>query len=428
LILRMCQRLLSPAMLALLAASAPQLNNTAIEQLQSIQQQLRVSHANNDWHTNLDAAIRQRDLMNGSPDSLLEVARAQVHIGDNDAAMAALEQVASMSQWEDLMAISPDFSALARHPRWTDLQHRLTTNRAPVSLATRAMLLSDPALLDEDVDYDSATNRFFITSIREKKIIVISRTGASVDFAKAPDNWPMMAIKIDSARSLVWATEVALQGFIFAAQSDWGRSALLCFDLKNGKLLRRIEGPHGSSLGDMALAGNGDVIVSDGDGGGVYRLSQAGAELTRIDDGDFISPQTPAMHADGKHIFVPDYDRGIALLDPKTKKARWLSTEGRFALNGIDGLYFNHGKLIAIQNGASPERVVIFTLDPSLTRITSEKIIERSTPTLGDPTHGVAVGGDFFYIANSGWDVIDDHGNMKPGAKLTASRLMRIRL
>jgi hypothetical protein len=134
------------------------------------------------------------------------------------------------------------------------------------------------------------------------------------------------------------------------------------------------------------------------------------------------------MHPDGKHIFVPDYLRGIGVLDATTKQVRWLPMEGRFALNGIDGLYFDHGRLIAVQNGTSPERVVAFTLDASFTKIMSETILEQSTDTLGDPTHGVVVNGDFYYIANSGWDVIDDHGNVKSGSRLSVPRLMRVPL
>jgi sugar lactone lactonase YvrE len=427
LISQACHRLLSSALLALVVAATGHSTGSAIEQLQNLQGELRSSHANNDWRSNLASAFKQKDLLNGAPDSLLEIARAQLHIGESDRAFDQLEQVAQMGQSEELIAISSDFSALVKHPRWTRLQNAFAANRSPISLATTAFPLSDPALLAEDVDYDPGTGRFFITSVREKKIISTTRTGSSINFATAPDNWPILAIKVDSRRSVVWATEVAMQGFSFAPKSDWGRSAVLCFDLKNGRLLRRTEGPHGSALGDMALAANGDVIVSDGDGGAVYRASHTGGELTRLDDGDFISPQTAAIDPDGKHIFVPDYVRGIARLELATKKVRWLPMESKFALNGIDGMYFEGGKLIAVQNGTSPERVVIFTLDAELTRITSEKIIERSTPTLGDPTHGVIVDGDFFYIANSGWDSIDDQGNMKPGAKLSVPRLMRVR-
>jgi sugar lactone lactonase YvrE len=426
LISQTCQHLLPSALLALLVLSAPHSTGSAVEQLQNLQAQLRRSHANNDWHLNLAAATEQQALLNGAPDALIEVARAQLHLGENDRAFDALERVAEMGQSVDLLEVSRDFSALVDHPRWEKLQNAFAANRSPLSLATTAFPLSDPALLAEDVDYDPGTNRFFITSVREKKIIATIQGGASIDFAKAPDNWPMLAIKVDSARSVVWATEVAMQGFSFAPRSDWGRSAVLCFDLGNGRLLRRIEGPQGSALGDMALASNGEVIVSDGDGGGLYRASQTGSQLTRLDNGDFISPQTPAIDPDGRHIFVPDYVRGIAQLELATKKVRWLPMENKFALNGIDGLYFDRGKLIAVQNGTSPERVVVFTLDGGRSKITSEKIIERSTPAL-DPTHGVIVDGDFFFIANSGWDAIDDQGNMKPGAKLSLPRLRHVR-
>ena len=178
----------------------------------------------------------------------------------------------------------------------------------------------------------------------------------------------------------------------------------------------------------MALMADGDPIVSDGDGGGIYRVPAKGDLWERLDAGDFISPQTPATHPDGKHVFVPDYLRGVGLLEIATREVHWLSMQGRFALNGIDGLYFDHGTLIAVQNGTSPERVVAFTLDATLRRITSQSIIERSTATLGDPTHGVVVDRYFYYIANSGWDVIDDHGRMKPGAKSSKVRIMRVQI
>ena len=98
------------------------------------------------------------------------------------------------------------------------------------------------------------------------------------------------------------------------------------------------------------------------------------------------------------------------------------------ALSGVDGLYFDQGWLILGQNGASPERVVRLLLDPTLSNVLSEQIIERATPTLGDPTHGVIVGDTFYYIANSGWNQLDDHGVLLPGASLTPARIMRFPL
>jgi len=132
----------------------------------------------------------------------------------------------------------------------------------------------------------------------------------------------------------------------------------------------------------------------------------------------------------GKVAAVPDYTRGVGILDLKSGSVRWLNHEGgaKVALNGVDGLYFTDGALILTQNGTSPERIVRMKLDQAQTRVVSEDVIERSTATLGDPTHGVIVGDWFYYIANSGWDVLDEHGDVKAGEKLSPGSLMRFRL
>lgn len=389
---------------------------------------MRASHTANDWQANLASANELKELLNGAPNSLLEVARAQAHVGDSNAAFRELEQFVRMGQSTELIETSADYAALVKDANFTKIASGMKANLAAISRGATAFTLPDPNLLAEDVDYDSSGKRFLITSVREKKIIATDAGGASSDFARAPDDWPMLAVKVDRSRRVAWATEVALRGFSLAPEADWGKSAVLCYDLKSGKLLRRIEGPSGSALSDMVLATNGDAIVSDGEGGGVYRVPSSGTAMERLDDGDFISPQTAAMHPDGKHIFVPDYLRGIGVLEIATKQVRWLSTDGRFALNGIDGLYFDRGKLIAVQNGTSPERVIAFALDASLSKIESETIIEQATATLGDPTHGVVVDKDFYYIANSGWDVTDDRGNLNAGARASVPRIMRVKL
>ncbi|MBV8052100.1 MAG: hypothetical protein JOZ80_12965 [Acidobacteriaceae bacterium] len=415
-------------LLLLVALPTAAQSHSAAEQFRSIRAKLKDVRKSSDWPASLAAANDLVRLLNRSPESLLELARAEVHVNQFTEAFRDLEEFVRMGQATDLLETSPEFAALRQQARFAEIAKAMSANLTRVSLSSTAFQLSSSALLAEDLDYDPASKRFLISSVREKKIVWSDTSGTVHDFAKAPDNWPMLAIKIDSRTRVVWATEVALQGFIFAPEADWGRSAIVCFKLDGGKLLRRIEAPRGTSLGDMALAGNGDVIVSDGEGGGVYRVTANAERLQRLDDGDFISPQTPAVSPDGHRVFVPDYVRGIGILDLATKELKWLSMQGQFALNGIDGLYFKSGKLIAVQNGTSPERVVAFTLEPSFGKVLSEKIIEQSTETLGDPTHGVIVGDEFYYIANSGWDVIDEHGNLNPGAKMSEPRVMRVPL
>jgi hypothetical protein len=409
------------------AALATPASSPALAQFQDLQGALQRTHAQRDWTGYLAAAQKLAALLHGSPDALLELARARLQSGDLPGALTDLQRYSHLGQSVQLLGVSADFAPLVRSPGFIAVQRAMDRNTRAVSLGATALRLGDAALLAEDLDYQAASGQFFISSVREHKIIAVRRDGAARDFASAPDPWPLVALKVDAARDRLWVTEVAMRGLQLSPAADWGRSALLCYQLSSGHLLRRIEGPHNSALGDMTLTAGGEVLVSDGDGGGLYRLGDADAALRRIDGGEFISPQTPALHADGRHLFVPDYLRGIAVLDLSTGQVRWLRGTDRFALNGIDGLYYSRGRLLAVQNGTSPQRVVAFDLDPTLQAVRAEILIERATPDL-DPTHGLLVGEDFYYLADSGWAAIDEQGRLKPGVHLSGARLMRVRL
>ena len=233
-------------------------------------------------------------------------------------------------------------------------------------------------------------------------------------------------LKIDSKRRRLWVTEVGLNGFVSIPKEKWKTSTILIYDIDSGRLVRRIEGPPNTTFGDMVLTPQGDALASDNDGG-IYRISRATWKIERLDSGEFISPQTAAVSSDGLNAYIPDYLRGVAVMNLRTKEIRWIDPNGH-ALNGIDGLYIRGRHLFATQNGTSPERVIRFDLDSSGSRIESESVIERATPTLGDPTHGVVLNGFFYYIANSGWDTLNDDGTTKSGSISSKAHLMKVPL
>jgi len=417
---------ISPVVLFLVIFSAnlvAQEHRSAVEEFQNLTSEMRQAHKGADSQAFRADARKMLQFLNGSPDALLDLARADVHTGDPADALRQLGIYAEMGQANEIVKTLPDFAPLRATPDFEKILQGMASDGRRISRAVQAFTIPEAGLVPEDIDYDPQGKRFFLTSVLEMKIATIDAEGHLADFAKAPDNWPMLALKIDAGRRIVWATEVALDGFISVPKAEWGRSALLAFSLDDGKLLHRIEGPPHSNLGDMALAANGDILISDSTGGGVYLESNGSAELERVDKGDFISPQTPAF-ASGDQAFVPDYVRGIGLLDLATGQVRWIPMESKYALEGVDGMYFHNGWLIAVQNGTTPERVMAFKLDPTFARVTSEQSIESATPTL-DPTHGVIVGGEFYYIANSGWNELDDSGSVKKGAALTPARIMR---
>ncbi|WP_162601702.1 hypothetical protein [Occallatibacter savannae] len=416
-------RMMAIAAAVALLAQAP---NNVRDELAALRNEAHTRRAAGDHAGYLQEAVKARELLNNNPNAILSVARGYMEAGKSEKALDALVQFADLGQVDTGMldGSNKDFASLVESPRYKDVLKRFEENKKTVSGTQIQFDLPDPGLVAEDIDYDPSSRAFLVTSVLEKKIIRVTEKGAATDFASSPSGWPMLAIKVDGVRNLVWATEAALDGFTVAPKSDWGRSAVVCFDLKSGKLLHRFEGPAGSALGDMALDQEGDPLVSDGERGGVYRLKHG--QLRLLNGTDFISPQTPAVLPDGKHALVPDYLRGIAVLDLEVGSVRWLLSNGT-ALSGVDGMYYDRGMLLLIQNGTSPERVIRAFLDTSLQHVVRSYVIEQNTPTLGDPTHCLSVGNDYFYIANSGWSELDDHGNVKAGSKLTPAHVMRFR-
>ena len=416
------------AILLAAAMSPAQASATAIEDLARLNARAHADRESGNTRDRVQCVLEIERLLNDAPNAVRAAARVYAEAGDTPNALAALERYARLGQSDPILLSGADarFAPLAKQPRYRAILRQLAANARPVSRAERALVFADAGLLAEDIDYDAGSDSFLITSVLEDKIVRVARDGRAADFASSPSGWPMLAIKIDAGHGRVWATEVGLSGFDVVPEGGRGRSALLAFNLLTGALESRVQGPDGAEFGDLALTRDGQPLLSDGTRGGVYRLS--GNQLERLDRGEFISPQTPVAHPDGRHLLIPDYARGIGVLDLQTRALTWLGSDAHHALYGIDGLYLHGTRLIATQNGANPERVVTFGIDGSLRRIGSELIVERATPTLGDPTHGVAVGPFFYYIANSGWDQLDEHGRVKTGGHLTPALLMRFRL
>ena len=158
-------RILTSLLLVLVGVSAAQKSGSAMEQFQSLQAELQKSHTAKDWHSNLASATKLQELLNTAPDSLLEVARAEVGVGDLNAAVREVEAFVRMGQSADLLATSPDFSPLLKNANFAKIQTGMEANRSAISLGSTDFLLSDSGLLAEDVDYDPRTKRFFMSEV-----------------------------------------------------------------------------------------------------------------------------------------------------------------------------------------------------------------------------------------------------------------------
>jgi SMP-30/Gluconolactonase/LRE-like region len=385
-----------------------------------------------DWGAWRYHLVRMREEVGYHPNIVYSLARADARLGRSEDALAWLQTFAATGLTRDVAADSA-FFAMHGSPAWTALVERIAGNARPVSSAQPAFALTDSAFLPESITFDPQSQRFFLSSIRDGRIIACTPAdGAFRELVPAgrDGQWAMLALVADSATRTLWATTAAIPFYGAYQAADSGRSAVLAYDLDTGALRRRWDAPAGGrhQLGDLTLAPDGDVYVSDADEGAVYRIARGGTELERFAADGLVSPQGLALASDGRRVFVADYVRGIASLDRESGEVTWMEVADSMAVSGIDGLVRVGHSLVAVQNGVTPKRVIELRMDDGETRITGWRAIESGTPVLTEPTHAVVVGGEVFFIADSGWDRLNADGSIKPGMVLEPAHVLRARV
>jgi sugar lactone lactonase YvrE len=447
-----------------------------------------------DWAGLLKVMVEIGHEMPGAtPRYFLRIASVEMHLGHTAEAVKWMDKYAAMGLTYDVLT-DDDLAPLAKEPMFKAVAARMRENIQPVSKAELVCTLPLPDMMPEDLTFERVSKQFVMSSIQHHTLYRVSlpQAGnqecavAEIPLPEDAKHWPVLAVSSDATRKVLWMTASAMSGF---PKVDDGRAALLAIDGESGKVLRRLDPATGSAavLGDMSVAPDGTVYVTDSIGGGVYRVrgDLAAGKLEKIAEGLF-SPQTPVAARDGKRLFVPDYPMGIAVVNltgdvaQKSEAAQKSQVEeqakGRFiravqistveeqafrpasmpvkspgfspgdkaniqagtkleylrhppdvAVTGLDGLYLSGDSLIGIQNGTQPARIIRYRLNHAQTEILSAEIIEQSTERLGEPTHVVEADGWFYITANVGWNKIDDHGTLKSGQHFTKPILLRFR-
>ncbi|MGE0351989.1 MAG: hypothetical protein AB7I33_16020 [Gemmatimonadales bacterium] len=392
------------------------------------------------------AAYRQQDwgearrhlealagIMHGNPRITVGIASVAARQGDTGAALAALERFAGMGLVQDL-AGDDDLASLRDTPRFAKILERVAENAKPVRRGDTAFTLPEADAVIEDLAFDPADGSWYFTSIRKGGVLRRDNQGNWSHFVApgADESWATSALALDPATRTLWVSTVAIPHYTALEQTDAGRTAVLGYDLASGRLVRRVEMPRDAAphwLGDMSLAPDGTLYVSDSRSGGIYRLARGDSSFqVLLPAGELPSPQGLVPMIDGHRLLVADYVRGIAVIDRGTGALSWLPAAPGVALAGIDGLSLAGNTLIAVQNGTRPNRVVQFHLTPGLDSITGWSPIESGTPGLVEPTHGRVHAGTFWFIANSGWDALTDDGSLRQGAAMAKPVVLKVRV
>ncbi len=376
-----------------------------------------------------DTLVQLAPAMPGSPTIVYNLAASAAKLGHPDEALAALTRLADAGLAYDLAA-DDDFAALSDRPDFRALRDRLLANKGATGRSTRLLALPAADWIPEALAWDARTRRLFISDVRhcEVRVVADPARAAAHDrpFARLPAS--AFALGVDARHHRLWVTiaTVAQADGCGEGSAKDERTALLALDLRTGHVVQRIEAGLPGVLGDMLVADDGTVIVTESTHGAVLRLRPGATAFDRLDvAGDFVSPQTPALAADGRTLLVPDYARGVAqiALDGCPCAARWPANGAAVFTAGIDGFVRDGASWLAVQNGTSPSRVIRFSND-----FANQRVLESGTPGFGEPTHAVVVGRSLWFIADVGWDRFEDSGRRKSGARPSQAELRSLTL
>jgi sugar lactone lactonase YvrE len=371
-------------------------------------------------------AIRPND-----PRTLYNLACACALTGNGERAVALLDRLAAFGLYYPA-GEDGDFAAIRETPAFRAAVGRLEANNTATANSATAFALKDSSLVVEGIAYDPKRATFYLSSVTDRKILAVDERGERVFASEDAGLWSVFGMRVDTERRRLWVTTAALPQMRGYDERDAGRSAIVAFDLETGKVAARFEVPGGGAphaLGDLVVRGNGDVYATDSRTPAIYvvRAKASGLE-TLVAPGPFVSPQGLDFAGDGRTLFVADYALGLFAVDVESKAVRKLESAPNVAVTGIDGLYARDGSLVAIQNGVRPHRVVRLALDGATMRVTGSRPLEVNAASFDEPTLGVLVGADLYYVASSGWARVDAKGALAEGAKPAPHVVLKLRL
>ncbi len=312
-------------------------------------------------------------------------------------------------------------------PEFARAAKRFEANARPIGSAKQELMIDRLGLIPEGMAWDARRKRWLISSVRTGEILAVTAGGEVQTLADVP--WGVFGMTVDAKRDVLWATTTAMAPVEEFRAEDKGKSALLRIDLESGRMMETLRAAHDAEnaaehhFGDVAVAADGEVYVSDSASPVIFRV--ASGRLEPFLRGPFASMQgiAPARNV----LYVADYSKGIFAIDLRTRDVHPLRVPPNASLLGVDGLYFvNDRTLIGTQNGTNPNRIIRIRLAPGGLAVSSVETLLANGSGMGDPTLGVVVGKRFFFNGNAQWDLFGEDGKIADPLKLQPAVVLSV--
>jgi len=318
--------------------------------------------------------------------------------------------------------------------RFDTLLARVQALKQPMGNGREAFALAEADFLPEGIAWDPGEDIFYLGSIRRRSIVRIHRDGSHENFVApgADGLLGVLGLRVDEYRRELWAVTVAQPGMSGLSDANNGTCTVHRYSLESGELLnvyRLGKEDEEHNLNDIVIATDGRAYITDALSGALYTITP-GKEMLEVlhGPGTFYAPNGLALSSDGNRLYVAQYSIGIAIMDTATLEADVLPHPASVHPVGIDGLYYDGGSLIGVQNFLGMQQVTRFRLAPGGSAITSAEILQRQHPRFEDPTTAAIANGTIFVVANSQLPKLSADGTVPSPDAFTATYIISIDL
>ena len=287
------------------------------------------------------------------------------------------------------------FANTGHTPEVRRITAKLDAREPKVSRATTAFTFPQSRnVRSEGSAYDPVDDVFYYSG-SASTLLRVNRRGEIQELPIQPAGRKFGRLGMDVVpdRREIWVINGVLGAD--AEADEIGRSAVSVYDLRDGRLLRRVyrgsaDAP--SLLNDLTILADGTAFITDSARHDVLRLAP-GADTFEVFAKDFRGPNGVETSADERTLYVADF-RGLNRFDIATQARELLKASA--LLNGIDGLVEHRGTLIGIQNVLGAPRVMRIHVNDG-NRV---ELLESKNPLMNVPATGVVAGDEYFFLAN----------------------------
>lgn len=307
-----------------------------------------------------------------------------------------------------------------------------------INNSTIAFSIPEKDLLPESIAYDPALQMFYVSSTRKGKVVRVDANGNTSDFIDQKEHglWMTIGMKVDAQRRILWVCSSGgdnLTNYKLKDEIDGRPAGIFKFDLNTGKLLQKFIY---EKKGEVHFIN--DLIVNEQNGDiyfthmfsahSIYKLKWNKTPELLIQSSEIPYPNGLAIADNRKSLFVA-HSNGISKIDLASRKITLLSTpEGSDITKkaSIDGLYYRKWSLIGVHPGTN--QVTRMYINEDGDGIKEVLVLEQNHPMMMNPTTGVLVGSEFYYIASAQFGSFNEDGSLWSMEKLFEPVILKVNI